>query len=74
MSTHNAMRNAQCMGTTDVCRALDLAPSTVSRDVRDGRLVPSYVVPRTGAFLFTPEEVARYAEAKGRTLQLEPAA
>jgi hypothetical protein len=59
---------AELWGTTDVSRALDLAPSTVTRDVERGLLVPTHTMRRTGAFLFTPAEVARYAQTKGRPL------
>ena len=55
--------------TTDIARALVLTTSTITRDVAAGRLTPAYRMPRTGAFLFTEAEVARYATSKARPLE-----
>lgn len=63
-----AMHNDELVGSAEVCRTLEINPSTVSRWVEAGRLTPAHKLPgRNGAYLFRRADidtlVAERAEA-----------
>lgn len=53
------------LGAADVCRELGIDRSTLSRWIKDGTAHPAMRLPgKTGAYLFTPAEVARLTKAR----------
>jgi predicted site-specific integrase-resolvase len=56
---------APLLGSADVCKALGIDRSTLSRWIKDGTAVPSMRLPgKTGAYLFTVEELERLADGR----------
>jgi hypothetical protein len=54
------------LGSVDVCAALGIDRSTLSRWVAAGTAIPAHKLPgRTGSFLFTPAELDRLKASKG---------
>jgi excisionase family DNA binding protein len=55
------------VSTQELAERLYVDRSTVIRWVKDGVITPSYRMPgRTGAYLFTPDEVDRLVAQRGR--------
>lgn len=51
------------IGSAEVCSRVGIDRSTLSRWVKDGTAVPAMRMPgKTGALLFTPDEVGRLSE------------
>lgn len=60
--SENPLLFQQFVTTAQAAKALGVGPMQVARDVRKGRIRPAHKMPgRTGAYLFTPEEVRRAA-------------
>lgn len=59
MPNAEAMPNtSNLMASKDVCLALDINRSTLTRWVEKGKIVPAYQLPgNRGAFLFDPADV-----------------
>ena len=50
------------IGSSEVCRILDINPSTVGRWVDAGRLTPAHKLPgKNGAYLFHRADIAKLA-------------
>ena len=50
------------LSTVEACEEIKIDRSTLSRWIKDGTAQPAMRLPgKTGAYLFTPEEVARLA-------------
>lgn len=69
------MPTADLLATVEVARRLGLERSTLSRWVKEGRIVPAMRLPgATGAFLFHPSEVERVRLAEGLAASTEATA
>lgn len=65
----------QLVASVEVCAKVGIDRSTLSRWIKDGSAVPTMRLPgKTGAYLFTPAEVARLVTAYKRVEPQEQSA